>query len=454
VFEKRTTSKLTPRLNQPLSLETGKPPRVVSGTLYSLSFLAVASIAWASLSEIREMTSAPGQIMPIGQVNNIQHLEGGIVSEIYVKEGAFVKEGEPLIRLSPNQAAAEADQMKSRSASLQLTLERIDAVWSVRKPNFTPFKASFPQLVSQQQALYDTDMMAKVKETETLNTRIRQKQNDVETYGKEEASLAVQLKIQREQMAIQNELMSKGYTSKKAHLEARAATQKAESDYANVVGKTQSAREALKESQNLLAEYLATNQRKMADERSKAASDYAEMAGQVDKQADRMDRLVVRAPATGIIQEFMPKVNGEVVKPSDIIGKIVPEGQEMIAEVRIDPKEIGHIKVGDRSEVKFATYDPALFGYIIGTVQSISPTTILPSASSNPIPGQDGGMGPQSYYKAIVKLNSMRIGEGKLSRPVSPGMVVTADIITGSKSLTRYMLKPVARSLDKAFTER
>lgn len=442
------------RLNQPLSLEKGRPPRVVSGTLYSLSFLAIGGIAWASLTEIRELTSAPGQILPIGQVNNVQHLEGGIVAEILVREGSLVTIGDPIVRLAPAQVYGDSEQIRTRSASLNMTLARLEAQSKGQALDLSSFSKNFPKLVEQQLSLWQADEMARGKERETLQTRIRQRQQEHATLEREESGIQEQFNIAKEQHSIQEKLIGQGYSSKKMFLESKSSLQRFESELIAFKGKLASAGESLRESENLYAELMASVARKIADERSKASAELAEITGQVDKQSDRVDRLVVRATSTGIIQELLPKVTGEILRPSEIVAKILPMGQDMIAEVRLDPKDIGHVKIGDKAEIKFSTFDPALFGFVTGKVEKISGTTILPAQTTTPIPGQDGQMTNLPYYKAIVKLDKLTVGEGNLKKPINAGMVVTADIITGSKSLTRYMLKPVARSLDKAFAER
>lgn len=451
---RKSSQKVATPLNQPLALERGKPPKIISGTLYSLSFLAIGGIAWASLADIKEMTSAPGQILPVGQVNNIQHLEGGIVAEILVKEGALVKEGDVLIRLNPFATVADSDQAKSRATSLLMTVTRLEAEGAGLKPDLKKYMKEFPQLVQQQMAQYEANEAGRKQERETLQARIRQRQQDLSTFVRDEEILSKQYSIAKDQFGIQEELVRQGYTSKKLWLEGKAAMQKSESDLGNIRGRIATAKEALKEVESVYAESQATNARKIADERSKANSDYSEMVSQVDKQSDRIDRLMVRATSAGYVQEILPKSVGEVIRSGEIAAKIVPAGQELIAEVRIDPKDIGHIKIGDRAEVKYSTFDPALFGFSVGKVDKISASTLIPSPTSTPMPGLDGKAQNDPYYKATIKLESSFVGEGKFKRPVASGMVVTADIITGTKSLTRYMLKPVARSLDKAFSER
>jgi membrane fusion protein, adhesin transport system len=149
------------------------------------------------------------------------------------------------------------------------------------------------------------------------------------------------------------------------------------------------------------------------------------------------------------VQEIIPKARGEVVKPGEPVARIVPTEYELVAEVRIDPKDSGFVQVGAPADVKFANYDSTLFGTVSGTVEYISATTFMPAGQA--LPGQPA---PEPYYKAVVRLASDHVGTGARRRPIAPGMMVQAGIVTGSKSITRYLLKPVFDSIDVAFTER
>ena len=207
----------------------------------------------------------------------------------------------------------------------------------------------------------------------------------------------------------------------------------------------------MSEAESALAQADAVAAQKIAEERTKATSDLAETERQVAKFSDRFERLLVRAPSAGLVQELAPKAAGEVLKPGDVVARIVPSGFELVAEVRIDPKDSGHIKAGAHAEVKFATFDSAIFGTVPGKVERISATTFSPQFGAPPFHGQSAA---EPYYKAIIRLEHPYVGSGPAKRPITPGMVVQAEIVTGAKSIVRYLLKPVYNSLDVAFTER
>src|ERR1700730_7403332 len=126
----------TQHLTQPLVLEDGRTPRILSHTLYTLSVFILTIVLWAALCDVREVTLASGQIIPSGQVQNVNHLEGGIVAELLVREGDRVVEGQPLVRLEPIAAASDVEQLQVRRAGLVLQIIRLDAASRGIAPDF------------------------------------------------------------------------------------------------------------------------------------------------------------------------------------------------------------------------------------------------------------------------------------------------------------------------------
>ncbi len=440
------------RLIQPLALEDGTPPRVLSLTLYALSAFVVACLAWASFTHIREMTAAPGQIIPRGQLHAIQHLEGGIVAEIFVHDGMHVVPGQALLRVAPAQAQADDTQLAAREASLHMALIRLETRGAAALPDFGSWGRAYPDLARQALAQFVTEREQRRREDETLSAKIKQREADLEALKGAEIVSVNQLAVQQEQVSIQENLARQGYSARRTLLDAQAGYQRALAELVSLRGKIATATEAVEEARLQRREAAALAERKIADERSKAQTDLGEAEAQRLKSTDRVERLILRATASGRVQDMSARSVGEVIRPGDIIGKIVPDNVELVAEVRIDPKDVGHISPGARTDLKLSTFDPALYGSVKGRVESIAAST------SVPVPGQvNPGLMPNStepYYKAVIVLDQTSVGHGSLQRPILPGMVVSAEIVTGEKSIIRYMLKPVFRSLDQAFSER
>ncbi|BBF92579.1 HlyD family type I secretion periplasmic adaptor subunit [Blastochloris tepida] len=448
---RRTHNDFTHRLTQPLVLEDGRPPKVLSWTLYVLSGFVVLAIAWGTLTSVRETTTVTGQIVPRGQILNVQHFEGGIVDAVLVREGETVKAGDPVIRLDPVGSESDRNQLESRKVALTLQLIRLNALSRGEVPNFSNVAPEHAALVSEQVQLYSSAVQQRQSEDATLAARIAQRQSELAGVRSDLANARLQAETQREQLAIQSKLIVNGHTSKKTYLEWKLAAQKAEGEIANLEAKLKSAEDAATEAEKARTEARANAERKIAEERAKAASDLAETQQQLAKLSDRVERLLVRAPSDGYVLELGPKSAGEVIKAGDTVARIVPAPQELIADVRIEARDSGHINVGSPAIIKFTTFDSALYGTVQGSVEYISASAFMPQAGQIPLPGQAPS---EPYYRAFIRLARDSVGSGALTRPITPGMVVQAQIVTGSKSIVRYMLKPVFNSLDVIFTER
>jgi adhesin transport system membrane fusion protein len=437
------------QLTRPLVLEDGRPPRLLVATLLTASGFVIAAIVWGCMTQIREVTVAQGQIIPRGQVQTVQHLEGGIVAEIFVHEGMTVTAQQPLIRLRPEAAISERDQFEGRLANLKLQLIRIEAQSRNEIPDFGSLAKQFPDLAAQQEKLYVSSVIQRRQESATLEAKAAQKRSEVATLNSGLESARAQVEVQQELVSLQDSLQRAGLGARKSWLEAKYVLQRAEGEIQNFEGKLVSASAAVVEAESSLAEADAKAMQKLSEERVKAAADMAETQQQLVKLADRFERLLVRAPSNGIVQELAPKSIGEVVKAGDPVARIVP-ARELVAEVRIDPKDSGHIHANADAEIRLLTFDSAIFGSVRGKVEFVSATTF------NPPPGQaaPGQTSTEPYYKATVRLLQDHVSSGATSYPIAPGMVLQAHIQTGSKSIIRYMFKPVFNSLDVAFTER
>lgn len=428
-------------LNLPLSLEEGRAPKLFVHTLYVISGFIAASIIWATVAQIKELTIATGQLVPVGSIQLVQHLEGGIISEILVSDGQIVEKGTPLVKFQPAAAKSDLGQVNIRAVHLELQKERLNAMIEGRPAAFGKFGKDYPALASDQMRLMRSQFVKTTEERKTLKFKIEQRQTEITSLKGQEISLVKQTAIQEEQVAIRESLLKEGYVSRAVYLEIKRTLEKIRAEAIANTGRLVGAKEALNETRSILAEYNAGLKQKLNDEAAKVSAELAELKLAVVKHKDRVARLLITAPVKGIVQELVPKAIGEVMKPGDVIARIVPMEQELIAEVRVPPKDIGHISVGNPAEIKITTFDPARFGGISGTVRKISATTFQNERG-------------EPYYKAEIKLSKNHVGLKNEEHLILPGMVVNAEIITGSKSLTKYLLKPVYRSLDIAFSER
>jgi len=432
--------KLSKKLALPLTLEESGPPRFYQHLLITGGVFLLLAIIWGTVTEIRELARAEGEVTPAGQVQLVQHLEGGIVADILVNEGEVVEKGQPILRLQPVAAEGDLGQLTARRAALTFKLERLNAFVEAR-PMDPALAQQNAQLFAEQRELLASAIKAADRQREGLMARIEQRQSEVTSLTNQKGSLKEQVELILEQVNLREGLVEKGLVSRIVYLETKRSLEQTRVQLITTAGSLASAREALREAEFGLEELDATLINTALEDRADAAAELAETDSAIHKLTDRVERLTVFAPVEGIVQDLAAKTIGEVIEPGGLVAQLIPMNDELVAEVRVMPDDIGHIQVGHPASVKITTYDPARFGDIPGEVRRISATTFRDE--------QD-----EPYYKVIVALSKAHVGLGAEHHAILPGMVVNAEIITGSKSLVRYLLKPVFRSLDVAFTER
>jgi HlyD family secretion protein/adhesin transport system membrane fusion protein len=440
------TSKTTPfkgasALMRPLQLEQGRAPGLSSSILTIGSVFVLAALVWGAFTQVNELTIAPGQLRPAGFVHSVQHLEGGQIEDIYVAEGQIVDAGTPIVRLQPVQTIADLEQLQARRAALSLRVERLSALIEERTPRLEELRGKYGNIVLEEQNAYAAALARYQQERRTLYSKIEQHKAEADMLAKQAESLKRQLAIQKEQLTLREDLAQKGFISKSEYLAIKREAEKSDELLILTSGQRAAAIEALNEAQIKLTEYHATFKSSLSEERARATAELSEVAALSPKQQDRVERLLVRSPVRGVVQELIPKSVGQVLRPGDLIASIVPLEGNIVAEVQVPPQHIGYVKTGQKAEVQVSTFDSVRFGKVPGTVRQISATTFQ---TPDRVP----------YYKAVIDLDRGYVTFGGQKHRVLPGMVVQAEIATGSKSLMAYVLKPIYNNYSTAFSER
>ena len=426
----------------PIELEEGAPPVLARAALAVISGLIIALLIWANIASVRELSIAPGEIAPFGSSRTAAHLEGGIVDEVLVVPGDVVAAGEALVRLRVENSGGEYDRMEARRMNLTARAERLAAQAEMRALDLSAFASASPSMVAEQRAIYDAAVAQQRAVLETLTEREASAKSEVLKTVAELTAETELLSFAREQLAIQAELMEQGFTSKQAFLQANGAVATAHAKVASASARAEQAERSHTAASADLNGAKAEYQNRIAEERAAVIAELAELETPIASLKDRSDRLTVRSPIAGTVNAVLVNGQGDVVRPGGVVAEITPTGTELMAEVRVNPKDIGHINVGFKTDITVTTFDVNRYGKIDGHVAHISADTFSDERTGT------------SYYVAYIALAEQAVGSGKRLHALTPGMQVRADIITQKRTLMQYMLKPVMRSLDQAFTER
>jgi len=439
--EIKQSSRVSRHLAQAVQLEESGTTPLIRLTIYLACAACAVFLAWSSLTTVDEVAVAEGEILPTGSIKTVQHLEGGIVEEILVKEGELVEIGQPILKLSPAQALAELEQTRAREMTLLLKSERLRAFVENRKPDFSFAAPQYASLVQDNTSIYQAQIQARDTGRSIIMAQIEQKRADLRQMESQQKSLRDQVNALAEEMKIRDQLVAKGLVTRITHLDTKRELARAEGELTRMVGQTVTAREAVSEMENRLIDSQSGLQKQNMDEMGVTIAELAQVQETIARLEDRVTRLIIESPAKGYIKGLTVKNNGAVIQPGGLISEIVPVDQEMRVEAKVLPRDVGHLRIGQKVRVKVTTYDFARYGSINGKLDRISASTFL---------NEKG----EPFFKANVTLDKSYVGSTPGHFQVTPGMTVSAEIITGDKTLFQYMLKPIFTQLQQSFHER
>lgn len=427
-------------LSQSTYLEETLPPRAATALIWLLSLLIAGSIIWASLAELKETAIADGEIMPFGSVRVVQHLEGGILRDLLVREGSIVEPGQTLARLDPESSFAELDRIAARRAVLALKAERLRAFVSDREPDFSAYEAQYPGLVRDQREILKVQDKANDRQRDILKDQERALLSDLIGQRKRLKVITDQVALMEKEASLRKDLFSRGLSSRLDYMQAERNANEARAQHEDVRQAIARSTEQIAEARSRLAELDVRLKNEALEEVGVVTGEIAELQSLEAKLKDRLDRLEVTAPVRGVVKQIVIKTQGGVIAPGAVLMEIVPVDDELVANVRISTRDIGRVEIGQSANVKVATYDYSRFGIIDGTVDRISASSFI----------DENG---EPYYQGIIKLQQSHVGKIAGTNPVFPGMTIEVDITTGTRTVISYLLSPLHRLFSGALNE-
>ncbi len=425
----------------PLLPET-RPIKLARAIMLVLSVTLFFFIGWAAVTDVREVASSPGQVMPSGHVQVIQHLEGGMVREILVHEGDVVNKDQLLMKLDPTSATSDLNQLKQQQLTLDMEAERNRALIEGRQPDFSSFTDATPQMIADQQKAFASTMQAKGGEADVIRAQIAQREQSLKASQAQAVSLQQNLAIAEEGLDIKKQLYDKGYASRLSYLDKQEAANNMRGQYSSLQRDMERTRSEISEYQSRLSSADHDRVDQAHQELARIENERAKNAESIAKYSDRVNRLEVRAPVRGIVKGIEVTTIGGIVAPGAKLMEIVPLDTSLNVESRIRPQDVGALHPGLPVRVRVQAFDYTRYGGVDGTLHTVSATTFV-----DPTDGQN-------YYKGVIGLNHSYVGNDPKLHLLVPGMTVDADIITGQRSLLGYLLKPIRNAADTAFQER
>lgn len=419
--------------------KTHEQPLRARYLLYGTLFTIVALIVWAYFAEIDELARGEGKVVPSSQLQVIQSLDGGVVEQIYVKEGQLVEQGDLLVRVDPTRFTSSLAENQAQVFALKVKAMRLEAL-TQDKPFILPedMYALGVEIIEQERSLYDSTVSEMYEQTSISDQQIIQRQQELREARAKQQQAQRSLELTNQELRATEPLIANGAVSEVEVLRLRRdiARLKGERDQASAqISRSQAAiAEAERKKQEIRLSFNNKLSTELSDTLGKLSALNATSSGIVDK----VEKADLKSPMRGTVKRLLINTIGGVIQPGRDVLEIVPQDDTLLLEVKIRPKDIAFLHPGQKAIVKITAYDFAVYGSLEGVVEQIGADTVINEKE-------------EAFYIVRVRTSSAELGEDK---PIIPGMVAQVDIMTGKKTIFDYLVKPVTRAKANSLSER
>lgn len=399
------------------------------------------AIVWMGWAEIDVVVRGNGKVIPARQVQLIQSLEGGIISEILVREGDVVESNQPLVKISDVAFSGSFEENRLMYFELRAKSARLkaEAHGTEFEHDAEVFKEA-PELLKSEESLFESNRQQLNQTLSIYEEQVRQQQSALEETLSKERQLTKSLKLLRQELTIKEPLVRRRIISEVEYLQLQQREAEAEGELEGVTISIHRIQSTVEEGKRKLQQVGLEFSNKAKQELNEVSAEISRIAEAQVALQDRVSRTTLRSPVKGVVQRLYANTIGGVVTPGSEILEIVPWEDALLIEVRIKPADIAYISVGQQTRLKFTAYDFAIHGSLKGVVTFVSADTVT---------DEDG----VSYYVTRVRPEKSYLGHEIQPMPIKVGMASEADIITDKKTILEYLLKPINRGFEKALQE-
>lgn len=404
-------------------------------TFILISGIGGASLlAWSLLAEIDVIVRTEGRVIPSGKSQIVQHLEGGIVRSIMVHEGQTITTNQPLMELSDIRARSELGQEKTRLTALRGREARLFAESRGSSEITFPEDLTDPETRRAESDALRARRARMQQEIRVLSDQGLQKRGEIAETQTRISNLGNEIELAQQQYKVIEGLRRKGAASQMELLDSQSRLQRLTSQLQEAESSLPRLRSSQAEFDSRAAEAEARFRAEATAELTQIRAELEKSALEIDSSADRLARNIVRAPVSGFVNRLVVSTIGGVVRPGETLLEITPIDEKVIVEARARPDDRANLAPGLSTRIRIGAYDQAVFGTLQGHVAEVSADTLSDERE-------------ERYYRVRINVDS------RLARSVTPGMTATADIVVGKRTVASYLLSPLMRFRDLAFSD-
>ncbi|WP_338845575.1 HlyD family type I secretion periplasmic adaptor subunit [Massilia sp. W12] len=419
-----------------------EPRRLIRWMIASMTLMLSALLLWAMLAELDVSVNGRGSVTPPSRLQEVQSLEGGIVRELRVAAGQFVRRGELLLRLDTAQYDANLGASQHNRYAALAGRARLDALLNESQPRFDPaWRTAAPDLIAKEQQLWQDAKREYEAAMQAGREGVERRRGELEEARKRIAQLEHSVKLGSESLAIEERLYKQGAGARMDYLNAQQRLLQQQSELDGLKNSLPRLSAGLAEAQAAAAEARARMRAQWGAQRSEYETKVNALASTIKGQQDIVTRRDISAPLDGVINRILTPTIGGVAAPGKTILEIVPAESALLITVRVKPADIGFIRVGQSASANVLAYDAATYGRLAAQVLRVGADALADERG-------------EAYFEVQLSCDARQLQSKGQTLPITPGMPVEVAILTGKRTVMQYLIKPILRGLQSSLQER
>jgi adhesin transport system membrane fusion protein len=410
------------------------PPSATALLLWSgAAFLAL--FAAAALLDLDEVVTAPARIEPSSLVRHVQHYEGGTIRDVLVKEGAQVGEGDVLLRLVNSQGAQDLADRQARALALEARTVRLKADLASATAIAWP-AAIDPETQRREAATHVERLGHRDQQLTVIRREVERRRKEITETETKVAGLAKAQAKGQQEMAIKKKAFEAGVVGSQDVLRLEREQLMLDTEIATARETVGRLRAQLHEAEAKLAEFDRGWRAGVLEDIGKAEAELSAVRATASVAGDRESRSEARSPVNGVVKMAAITSVGQVARPGDTLMDIVPADDTLVVEAKVAPQDIAQVREGLKASVRLTAYDQYRYGRLDGWVTMVGADALEDTR----------GTATTLYYRVLVRAERTALTDAKGNdHAIRPGMVGSASIVVGRKSILRMVFDPLLR---------
>lgn len=407
--------------------------------VHGCAFTLLALLDWSAIATVPQAAHGEARVVPSQRLQVIQAVDGGVINEVYVREGQLVKAGDKLVQIDITRFSSSLREKEAIDASFQFREARLMAQLNKTALNLPEsLIKQYPDMFLQESKLLQSKLKEWEAQTQIYEQQLNQRQRELDEAQSNATAAKSNLEISEQELASMRPLLKSGAVSPVEVLRLEGDVAKAKGDFQGASAQTNRLYSAVREARQKIEEIRLKQINEARTELSEVKARLASLEQNQIELSDRVNQATLRTPVDGLVQRILYNTLGAVVPAGKEVIEIVPIDEQLVFETRINPKDIAFIRPEQRANVRVTAYDYSMYGALEGTVESISADSLIDEFG-------------RPYFSVKVLVPRLEVNE---EVRLMPGMVANVSIETEERTVLSYLTKPVLRGSIETFTER